>query len=222
MFVCYVWGWHHKQNEVTKFLGVTVDSLLSWGSHIDLILRKLALSHYVVWQLRYKVERSILISYYHAYVGSSLSYGVVAWGNAVRVGEILTSQKKILRTLGFKCYRHLCRELFKELKILTIISVYILQCAVYIKKNKNLYVTSNDVAVDYTLRNGDCLRLPPHKLSLAARSSFVMPIKIFNHLPNPLKEINNLIAFKANLKKLLLQNTIYSLKEFFALNFEVT
>ena len=112
-----------KQNEVTKFLGVTVDSLLSWGSHIDLILKKLALSHYVVWQLRYKVERSILISYYHAYVGLS-----VIWGGCLeKCGSCRGEPHKkrfcelwLLNVIDI----HVVNSF--KLKILTIISVYIL------------------------------------------------------------------------------------------------
>lgn len=203
------------QTDSTKFLGIYIDSQLTWKNHFDSILKKLATSQYVIWQLRQKVNRSILISYYHAHVGSVLSYGVVCWGNAKGVNEILLSQKRIIRTMLFKNSRTSCRELFKQLQILTVISIFILRCAIYVQKNIHTFLTSGDAVTGYTLRKGDTLRLPSHKLALTARSSLVMPVKIYNHLPNSLKEIRNIAKFKIKLKRMLLRQTFYSIQEFF-------
>lgn len=121
-----------------------------------------------------------------------------------------------MRTICSKGPRHSCRQLFKDLKILTVVSIYILNCAVYIKTNINSFITTNDAQNRYALRKGDHLRVPPHRLTLTTNSSVTVPIKIYNHLPSNLKELTHIESFKKRLKNALVQQSFYSLNEYFA------
>ena len=92
-----------KQSAQVKFLGLYIDSHLTWSSQIDFILKKLSTSYFVLRQLRSYVTTDILITYYYAYVYySTLNYGIICWGNSTRVSEVLILQKRILRTMTFK------------------------------------------------------------------------------------------------------------------------
>jgi hypothetical protein len=51
---------------------------------------------------------------------SVMSFGIMFWGNSPHSPIIFKMQKRVLRILGGVGYRDFCRELFKELKILTL------------------------------------------------------------------------------------------------------
>ena len=55
-----------KQSAQVKFLGLYMDSHLTWSSQIDIIFKKLSTSCFVLWQLRSYVTTDILITYYYA------------------------------------------------------------------------------------------------------------------------------------------------------------
>lgn len=203
-----------KDNNAVKFLGVQLDELLKWGDHIVYLSHRLETQSYVIWKLRNYVSLNILKIYYYAHVNSILNYCIVCWGNSNRLAELLILQKKIIRTILFKKITCSCRNLFKELEILTIPSMYILACAVLIKSNKLNAVRFTDRNISHDLRHTSNILLPQHNLSLVANSPFIMSIKIYNHLPCHLKQIDRLPLFKNKLKKLLLNHSFYSVEEY--------
>lgn len=208
-----------RQVESARFLGLRLDSTLSWNDTVNDILTKMSRYSFVLWRLRSYVSKQILLSYYYAYVGSTLSYGTVCWGNSKRINEVLISQKKIIRTITFKRMTFSCRQLFKDLNILTVISIYILQCALYVRDNLHTFQSAGDMPHDYSLRTPNILRLPQHRLSCTADGSYVMPIKLYNHLPVHIKESARRDIFKIKLKKVLLNKSFYSLQEYFNCTF---
>ena len=144
----------------------------------------------------------------------------MAWGNSGRISEVLIAQKKIIRTIMFKGFAQSCPPLFRDLKVLTAISVYVLQRAKHVKKNINKFVRVREVQHAYSLRNNESLRLPSYKLSLTGNSSIIMPMKIYNHLPNSIKEAENLNKFKRGVVELLVQHSFYDINEYFSHNFD--
>ena len=113
-----------EQKSVIKYLGVYIDSKLSWTNQVDHVLKKLATHSFVIWQLRSKVSVDLLKLYYFSYIHSCLSYSVVAWGNCPRANEVFIQQKKIVRTMLHKPPRHSARELFCKLHISTFPSIF--------------------------------------------------------------------------------------------------
>lgn len=208
-----------NQAKVTRFLGTMIDNNLTWSAHIDYVLKKLAVHSFVIWKLRATVDRKILMSYYYAYIYSLLNYAIVVWGNCKRVCEVLIAQKRIVRTIFFKGSRESCRPLFVTARLLTVVSIYILQCALYVHGNFNSFLLVNDMPHNYPLRNNLSIRVPAVRLSATANSSYFMPIKIYNHLPSELRRIGNINCFKRKLKVMLSDKSFYNLKEFFSCNF---
>lgn len=203
-----------EQKSVAKFLGICFDEHLSWSPHIDHMLKKLAVHCYVIWQLRSKLSLDLLKLYYFAYVQSCLGYGILCWGSATRVPELLIAQKKIIRTMTFKCRRFSCRDLFKELKILTLPSLFILHSVDHVRSNPVEYVVARDGCINYDLRHNLMVSIPYHRLSVIADSPLVLPVKLFNKLPMAVKQIQSKYKFKYSVKDLLLKHSFYSVKEF--------
>jgi len=128
---------------------------------------------------------------------------------------IFKMQKRVLRILDGVGYRDSCRELFKELKILTLSSQYILSLLLFVTQNRGLFV-SNSSFHNFDTRQKNFLHLPHASLTMYQRGVLYSGIKVFNALPVILKDISgNHKQFKVVLKKYLLTHSFYSLYEFF-------
>ena len=66
-----------------------------------------------------------------------ISYGLIIWGNASKINDVLLIQKKAIGILTDSAYLAHCKPLFIETKILTVVNLYIYLLLNYIKINLN-------------------------------------------------------------------------------------
>ena len=67
-----------------KYLGVLLDSNLSWKFHIDNVALKVSRTVGVVARLRHFVPRTTLLNIYQSLILPYLRYGLAAWGQAAK------------------------------------------------------------------------------------------------------------------------------------------
>jgi len=65
------------------------------------------------------------IYFYFSYVHSVMSYGIIFWGNSHPSNSIFKIQKRIIRIITNTGSHDSCRQLFKQLQILSLPSQYI-------------------------------------------------------------------------------------------------
>ena len=106
----------------TKFLGINIDSKLTWKQHIDYIQHKISKTTGILCKARHYVSLKVLRTLYYALVYPYLHYGNVIWANTYqsRLETIRKLQKKIIRIITFSDYRDHTLPLFKKLSILPI------------------------------------------------------------------------------------------------------
>jgi hypothetical protein len=79
-----------------KFLGIIIDSNLSWKQHINDIIPKLNRACFAVRLVKpfmsLEVIRMICFSYFHFI----LSYGIIFWGNSVHSKYIFKIKKRAI------------------------------------------------------------------------------------------------------------------------------
>jgi len=63
-------------NSYTKFLGVTMNSTLSWNNHVDLIMKKLSKACYIIRNAKTYMSVSSLKVIYYAFFHLVMSYGI--------------------------------------------------------------------------------------------------------------------------------------------------
>jgi len=81
----------------TKFLGLTIDSTLSWRIHIDHLTTKLRTACSVTRSVKpYMSHKSLLLTYYSLFC-TVLSYGIIFWGNSYHSTRIFRMQKRGIR-----------------------------------------------------------------------------------------------------------------------------
>jgi hypothetical protein len=82
-----------------KFLGLLVDTALSWKNHIDQLVSKLNKSCYLIRSIKPFVSLEIIKMVYFSYVHSLLTYGMIFRGNSTHSKSILKIQKPVIRIM---------------------------------------------------------------------------------------------------------------------------
>uniref|UniRef100_A0A1B6MPH0 Reverse transcriptase domain-containing protein n=1 Tax=Graphocephala atropunctata TaxID=36148 RepID=A0A1B6MPH0_9HEMI len=113
--------------ETTKYLGIIIDAKMTWKPHIDQLCRRLSSGTYVIRRILQVGGLDTAKVAYFALFESHLRYGIVAWGGTsnANLEWVLIQQKRAIRCLVGLHYQESCRESFKQLKILTVVSLYI-------------------------------------------------------------------------------------------------
>ena len=90
------------------YLGILIDSTLSWKDHITNLSKKLSRSIGILYKLRPFVNLKIMkkkkyIYIYHALFCSHLVYGIQVWGSACdsHIGTIQVLQKSVVRLMSY-------------------------------------------------------------------------------------------------------------------------
>ena len=195
-----------------KFLGVTVNHNLKWNSHIELLSKKLSKVCFLLRQTRETVNKQVLRTFYYSNFHSLLLYGILFWGNSSSAKTIFTIQKRAIRLIVNINSRTSCIQYFKEIRILPLPCVYVLELLNYIKTNLHQFNTVSQVH-SHNTRNKNNLARQTHKSKLFEDSFVYTGLIIYNKLPLTFRN-NNVQNFKIKLKKFLLQHCFYTLDEF--------
>lgn len=202
-----------------KLLGFHIDSKLSWSFHIETVCKKLSRVNYLLWKLKGFVSSEYLRMSYFGLFQSHILYGILVWGHCSHVADMLLIQKNAVRNIaGAESLAH-CRPLFIELKIPTVVNLYIFQVLLYTKSNLQLFPIRGDTH-EHNTRDGGKLSIIPHRLAKTGNSFKINSIRFFNKLPDSAKFVDFKL-FKNRTYNWLIQNPFYSINEFMNCNFDV-
>ena len=198
-----------------KFLGLTLNTTLNWKHHISELMPRLNKACYAIRSIKLFMSPNVLRSTYFSYAHSIMSYGLIFWGNSTDSDDIFEIQKRIIRIIMNSNKNVSCKELFKNLNILLLQSQYIYSILLFITKNKDQFSPISHMHTINTRHNNN-LYVPAANLTLYRKGVYYSGIKIFNHLPTTIKNISDdKNKFQIALKKFLLNNSFYSLEEYF-------
>jgi hypothetical protein len=199
----------------TKFLGVILDSELSWKTHINHLSKKIAKSIGIISLARRNLHRKTLIQLYHAFIYPYLSYCVLIWGNspASTLWPVYKLQKLALRIIMCVGPRVSSLPFCKEHCILRLPEIYTLNAGIFMFKFKNSQLPDifnnlfirNDAIHRYPTRNASHLRAPRTKSRIAESFITNTGVHIWNSFSNILNTETKLGTFKRALKKFLSQ-----------------
>ena len=210
--------------EETKFLGLYITPDLTWNAHIQHTINKIRPNVAILYKLRNIVDTKPLLHIYFSLIHSRINYCILIWGAAPhsQLIKILKLQKKAIRIITHNNPLTSCRPLFQKYNILTVFSLYILEASCHAKKHllantsclsNRSFQTSSTIHSHYTrLRNNIYIHRSNYynkRIDITLRCS-----NIYNKLPESLKLITNLKTFRSATKRYLLQESLYSIKEF--------
>ena len=118
-----------------NYLGIVLDSHLSWKFHIENVSNKIARTIGIMCKLKNYLPLNTLVTLYNTLILPYLSYGLLAWG--LQSNKLENLQKKAIRTVTASKYNAHTEPLFKKLKILKVTDLCNLQEMKFIFKLEN-------------------------------------------------------------------------------------
>lgn len=206
-----------KEVECSKFLGIWIDSSLTWEKHIQHLTEKLSRLCYAFRVLAKISPMELLISVYFGYVHSILSYGIITWGSSPKVTQVLKLQKRILKIIKKVPIRTESIKIFRELKILPVPCIYILETVCFIHQNIDSFKT-NSTYHEYNTRTSQNIHLNYHRLTRSLNSISHRGSNLYNKLPQKFKELN-IRKLKKEVKNVLLTHMPFCTNEYLNLKF---
>ena len=118
-----------KFSENVKYLGITIDEVLSWNKQINDLFHKLSRTNGILCKLRNFLPNKTLISIYHALFYSHLIYGSLVWQftTKINISRLSLIQRKCVRIMTFSDYHDHTNPLFVKMKILKVKDVFTLK-----------------------------------------------------------------------------------------------
>lgn len=201
-----------SSQEQATFLGLTLDTRLTWKSHISELVRKLSPALYCIRRLMRVATYQCALLSYHTQFHSVATYGILFWGVSTDANNVFIMQKKALRLLNGLRPGDTCRTIFRKSRILTIPAVYILQTTLFVHKNVSHHTRNCDVH-HYQTRRGGQLRAPLCRLKTTQSTSHYWGPILYNKLPEEIRDLPKQ-CFKTAVRTLLWDIEPYSIQEY--------
>lgn len=207
---------NNKIERVQTFnlLGLNIDSNMNWKQHIQITKTKLSHFTYALYNLKKCTDFKTALTAYYASAEACLRYGIILWGTSTDAHDLFLIQKKCIRILaGIQCPQS-CKHYFKKFGILTLPSLYILEMAIFVRKNPHLFL-KNEQVHNFNLRSKGDLLPPCSRLRKFGTRPNSAAVKIYNKLPQTIKNEIKFKIFKNKLKLTLKNKCYYSLEEYY-------
>ena len=204
-----------------KYLGMILDSSLSWRHHIFELRKKLSRAIGILYKMKKSnCPQNILLSLYHSLFHSHMGYGLCLYGLADEqyTSKIFLMQKRAIRIISNASYTAHTKPLFDNLKILNFKKSVIFQLSLLmwdqdhgdLPKCFQSYFQKTSELHSYTTRSSTQNKLSQNLLvntNLHGKKSlkFLGP-RIFNKIVslNFYNTCKNKNSFKGKLKEFLL------------------
>ena len=200
----------------TKFLGVFIDSRLSWKKHIAEIENKIAKSIGIIYRLSSFVPQNILRILYCSLILPYLNYCNLVWSNTYpsHLNKLLVLQKKAVRIISGAPPRTHTDPLFSSLGFLKIHDInHLQQCAlIFSWVNFSLppqfktLLNFNFNYHNHFTRSSSHLHIPLHRTTSFQRNIQFTGPKLWNSLPHSILNSKSKKNFCVRVKKHLLTN----------------
>ena len=159
------------------------------------------------------VSLPVLKLAYYELVQSVLSYGLIFWGRSAHFHKVFIMQKKIIRCMIGAHPRTSCRQIFINLSLLTLPSLYIYLVILTINIKESSFVKINNVH-KHDKRNNGNLYQPYSRLGISQNSHIYQGIICLNRFLSLCSDMENFNNFKQKLYEYLVSKAFYSINEF--------
>ena len=196
----------------TKFLGIYITETLKWNSRVQSLANKLSRVSIIIKSSKEILNLHMIQNVYFTKFQAPLRCRILIWGEIggelnIRIFRI---QKRVIRSMDGVSSRTFCRQLFKELNILMLASLCILEVTCFMRKNCQS-LEQNFKVHKYNTRRKMDIHVKLHNNEVYKKSVINMGTKVYNNLPGFIKEIDDYKAFKKELKLFLHHHSFYFL-----------
>ena len=196
----------------TKFIGVTMDSHLTWASHLNRVKQKVARGLGVLNRARKVFNQPLLVTLYNGLILPHFTYCIEVWGNAAQIHmmSLFKLQKRCMRIIKSTSFKEHTLPIFKDLNILPMSLLYqhrlILFMFKYVKGLlpdifDHLFTRNNA----RNTRQRFHFKIKPFKSTLFSKTVRIEGVRQWNNITHKIDHCCSYHTFKKNLKGFLLQ-----------------
>ena len=203
---------------VIKFLGVMIDSHLSWEHHAKYIRNKIAKGIGIISKAKNRLKRETLTTLYYSFIYPYFNYAIELWGNlkATDLNALIKIQKRALRTIVHASYRAPSAPIYKSLQVLNIDQIHKYKVVLFMYKVRhgNFPSVICDMfqlnTVYHQHRTRQCLdyHVPIYRKEHSKSNIFYKGVLLWNELNKKIDYNCNYYSFKKRLKRYLLSQEI--------------
>lgn len=169
-----------SRTEDIRYLGVQIDSTLSWKAHIHNLTSRARRLIYIFKKIRSSASAQTLKIVYYSLAQSILTYCDTAWGGACTTTmlQLERAQRAILKVMTHKPIRFPTVSLYKEAEVLNVRQLYVLHTI--LRKHRSI---AYDPELDQSQRKRSRIcSLLPHRTTLANRHYEVLANRLYNKI----------------------------------------
>ena len=207
--------------EHTKFLGVFIDSTLTWSKHIQYMKGKIARGIGILCKGRKFFTDETLVTMFNSFVYPYLTYCIEVWGNTYTtyLNPITLLLKRAVRVIkGCKRQAH-TTPLFQNLKIMNLAETYVYFVQLFMFKWNNCLLptifrdsfTRNSTIHEYNTRQHDLLHVPICNYDIRKRAVRFTGVRIMNYLHREIDYKCSIHTYKKHLKNFILSHDVTNL-----------
>lgn len=194
-----------KEVDNIKYLGIMIDKHLKWDKHVSYLCNKTRYLIHNFFILRQILNTKLLKLIYKALFEQIIRYGIIIWGGLYNrhLQCLNVIQNSILKII-FKKPRLYETKLLYDEEIFNIRTLYILTSCIFLKKNENYHLVSNN----YNTRSQtNCLiDVPFSNKNFNQKFINYLAPKFFNKLPENIKKLINKYDFKKKCRRYIYEN----------------
>lgn len=171
--------------DCVRYLGVCINSNVKWDRLITTVVNKTKYLIFVFYKLKYIMNQTQLLQVYYALFHNFATYGIIAWGSAYNniTDTLQVIQNRILKII-FGCN---IDKIISKKRPLTIKETFELEAIMFsYSRLRELFLQNNSKT-----RNRS-IPLPACNLNSGIRKHTFIAIKLYNELPNSLKNLQNM------------------------------
>ena len=200
-----------------KFLGVHIDSNLTWQNHTTYLIEKLQTNRRMLSLGKHLLDQRCLRNIYYSHIHSHITYGLSVWGSMItqqKVHEIFNIQKQCVRLITHQNKDADPTCLFNKFRIPKIKDIiHIAMCKLghnishkyYSSPILNLFDKfGGQKSHRYPTRNKHVPNVQWHHSEQYSKSFLCRSVTDYNKLPYRLKLIDDTSIFTRQLKKYIL------------------
>lgn len=214
---------HHdlKLNNITiqrtfnyKYLGLEVDSKLTFNSHVNSIKSKLSQTCFLLKQLRFVLPVKCKLQIFNAFHVSHIRYLLPIWSSTSQLNlqsiHIITN--RALRIIKNRPFLSPTAELYVSPSTLKISQLIIFELIFLIYKVKNGFIKNNfllrqtNEVHNYNTRHASNFYINFARTNVNHQNFLYKGLNLFNNIPEDIKIINGISKFKIELKKYIVHS----------------
>ena len=195
-----------EEKITTKYLGVILDHKLIYGDHIKQVKSKLIKGNVILAKVRHFITPDILFNTYNAHIQPHIDYGQNIWGLAAQthLNDIVRQQEKSIRIINFKKKNDEVKPLFKQTKILPVMSSGKFNSGKLLWKINNSLCPSLNSLFSKRQRPVNTFHVPHKRLDVSHNSITYESVKTWNAIPPTIRSSKSINIFKTKYKEYLL------------------